>query len=85
MTFIYCGYILQQRETNSVEGVIKYDSKKISLFAGLIFAVVAVFHALRLLYGWEVVINAWAVPVWISGAGVMVTAYLAYHGLRLRK
>jgi len=56
-----------------------------AFFAGLIFAVVAVFHALRLLYGWEVVINAWEVPVWISGAGVMVTAYLAYHGLRLRK
>ena len=34
--------------------------------AGAIFALVALLHALRLLFGWEAVIGGWVVPVWFS-------------------
>jgi len=45
--------------------------------ASIIFAVVAILHALRLLYGWEVTINGWAVPMWVSVIGFVVPAGLA--------
>ena len=34
--------------------------------AGLIFAVIALLHGLRLLLGWHAVIGTWQVPPWIS-------------------
>src|SRR5204863_7999351 len=34
------------------------------LVTSSIFALIALLHALRLLYGWSVTIGEWAVPVW---------------------
>jgi hypothetical protein len=61
------------------------SQKTYALVSGLIFLAITVMHALRLLYGWGAVINNWAVPMWLSGAGVVVAGYLAYHGLKMRK
>jgi uncharacterized membrane protein len=52
------------------------------LVAGIIFSLVAILHALRLLRGWHVVIGDLSVPVWISWIGLAIAAYLAYEGLR---
>lgn len=61
------------------------SQKNYAMVTGLIFLAVAVLHALRLLYGWTAVLNGWTVPMWISGAGVVIAGYLAYHGSRLGK
>lgn len=61
------------------------SQKFYALISGWIFGAVAVGHALRLLYSWEVVVNNWVVPMWVSGGGVVVAAYLAYHGFRFSK
>lgn len=53
--------------------------------AGVIFLIIAVLHAIRLFLRWEAVIGGWTVPVWISGVAIVVSGYLAYTGLRLRR
>lgn len=52
--------------------------------ASVIFAVIAVLHALRLVLRWEAVVGGWAVPVWISGLALVVAGYLAYAGFRAK-
>ncbi len=61
------------------------SQKNFALVIGWVFAAVTVLHALRLLYNWEAVIGGWVVPMWLSGVGVVVAAYLSYHGFRLSK
>jgi hypothetical protein len=55
------------------------------LLAGVIFFVVAVVHAARLVLKWEVIVGGWQVPMWASGVAVVVAAYLAYQGFEARK
>ncbi len=56
-----------------------------SLVAGLIFLQIAVMHVLRLASKWEVVLNGWSVPMWASAVALVITAYLAFEGLRLSR
>lgn len=48
------------------------------LIVGIVFAVVAVAHLLRLFSSGSLVLMGWAVPLWLSWIGVLVTAYLSY-------
>ena len=61
------------------------SQRPFSFVAGLIFLVVAVAHVLRLAFKWEVVLNGWPVPMWISAVALVIAAFLAYEGLRLGK
>ena len=53
--------------------------------SGLIFAAIAVLHALRIAYGWDAVIGGWEVPMWFSWAGVVIAGYLAYSAFTLKR
>jgi hypothetical protein len=44
---------------------------------GLIFAVVAAFHLLRILNGWSAQIGSYIVPIWLSWVGFVVASYLS--------
>jgi uncharacterized membrane protein YozB (DUF420 family) len=57
--------------------------KTFSLVAGLIFLLVAVVHALRLVFGWHVTFGGWTVPMWVSALALLIAAYLAFEGLKL--
>jgi uncharacterized membrane protein YozB (DUF420 family) len=50
-----------------------------------IFALIALLHALRLIYGWSVTIGEWTVPVWVSVIGFLIAGYLALQGLLLKR
>jgi uncharacterized membrane protein len=54
-----------------------------SLITGIIFSLVALLHALRLLRGWHVVIGDLSLPIWVSWIGLAIAGYLAYQGFRL--
>ena len=56
-----------------------------SLVTGILFFLVALLHAIRLLRGWQVSVEGAVVPIWISWIGLAVAAYLAYQGFRLSK
>jgi len=50
-----------------------------------LFLIIAVLHALRLLYGWEAIIGGWMVPSWLSWIALVVALFLGYQGMKLAK
>jgi len=42
-------------------------------------------HVLRLALKWEVVLNGWSVPMWVSVVAIVITAYLAFESLKLSR
>jgi hypothetical protein len=59
--------------------------RNFSLVSAVIFALIALLHAARLLRGWQVTIEGAVVPIWISWIGLVIAAYLAYEGFRLAR
>jgi hypothetical protein len=57
--------------------------KTFSLVVGLIFLLIAIMHVLRLAFRWEVVLNGWSVPMWVSWVGLAIAGFLASEGLKL--
>jgi hypothetical protein len=57
------------------------DQKTFAVLAGVIFAIVVLFHLLRIYMGWPVVIGDWAVPMWVSWIALVVAGGLSYFGL----
>ena len=55
------------------------------LIAAAVFSLIALGHATRLLFGWQVTIGDIVVPVWVSWIGLAIAAFLAYEGFRLSK
>ena len=47
------------------------------LMAGLIFAIVALAHLVRLYYGFEVIIAEYVVPMWFSYFGFIIPLALS--------
>ena len=58
------------------------SQKTFSLVVGLIFLLIAAMHVLRLAFKWEVVLNDWSVPMWVSAIAIVITAYLAFESLK---
>jgi uncharacterized membrane protein len=54
-----------------------------SLVTAVLFFLIALLHAVRLLRGWQVTIEGAVVPIWISWIGLVIAVYLAYQGFRL--
>jgi hypothetical protein len=59
------------------------DQKTFALVAGVIFALVALLHVLRLFMGWPAMIGSWSVPMWLSWVGLVVAGGMSVLGLRL--
>lgn len=51
----------------------------------VIFLLIAILHALRLVYGWGAVIGSWAVPMWFSWFGIIITLFLSFQGFGLSR
>jgi hypothetical protein len=51
--------------------------KPFSTIAAVVFAMVALLHLLRLVFGWQVVFNGWTVPMWLSWFGLFVAGALS--------
>ena len=56
-----------------------------SLVTAVLFFLIALLHAVRVVRGWQVTIEGAVVPIWISWVGLAVAAYLAYQGFRLAR
>lgn len=61
------------------------DPKNYSLITGIIFLVIALLHAARIVYSWDATIGGWAVPLWLSWLALVISGYLAYHGITFGK
>jgi hypothetical protein len=45
--------------------------------SGVLFALVAVAHLARLVFGWSILVDTEVVPMWVSWVGVLITGGLA--------
>ncbi len=61
------------------------SQRMFSVTAGVIFLLIAVLHALRIVFGMEAVLEGWALPMWVSWVAALIAAYLAYQGFWLSK
>jgi hypothetical protein len=59
------------------------DPKTFALVAGVIFALVALLHLVRIFIEWTVIIGDWSVPKSVSWVALIVSGGLALLGLRL--
>lgn len=50
--------------------------------AVLMLSLVAVFHILRLVFGWDFVIGGWSAPMWASFLAIAITGGLAFFVYR---
>jgi hypothetical protein len=55
------------------------------LITSILFLLMALLHAVRLLQGWQVTIRGAVVPVWVSWIGLVIAGYLAYEGFTLSR
>jgi hypothetical protein len=60
-------------------------NKPFTLVAVVVFSLVSLLQLLRLLLGWEITINAIAIPLWASGLAFVVAAGLAAMVWRERR
>ena len=51
--------------------------KLFTMISAVIFAVMAVAHVLRLIFGWAVMVDGITVPIWVSAAAALITAGLS--------
>ncbi|MDE3016257.1 MAG: hypothetical protein KGI29_04965 [Pseudomonadota bacterium] len=56
--------------------------KAYSLIVGIIFTIVALVHVWRLAAGWDIIIDGWLVPMWVSWIGLIVPGILGFFGFR---
>lgn len=52
--------------------------KPFTTAAVFVFSIVSLLHLLRLLFGWEIIIDGMVVPVWLSVPGFLIAAGLAF-------
>jgi sterol desaturase/sphingolipid hydroxylase (fatty acid hydroxylase superfamily) len=50
--------------------------------SGVVFAVVALAHAVRAANGWTLQVDVWSVPVWMSWIAAVVAAGLSVWAFR---
>jgi hypothetical protein len=48
------------------------------LITGFLLFIVALAHVTRLVFGWDIVIGGFYIPLWLSWLGVVLTLYLSY-------
>ncbi len=68
---------LSTHSTSPVAGGYDGVMKPFTYIAVGVFALVALLHVLRLLFGWEATIAGLAVPLWVSLLGTVIAGGLA--------
>ena len=58
------------------------NQKTFSIGAGVIFAVVALLHLVRIYMDGQSRSEKWSVPMWVSWIALVVAGWLAFIGLR---
>jgi len=50
-----------------------------------IFASAALFHFLRLMFEWPILIGTWSLPSWASGLVIIISILIIYWSFKIRK
>jgi hypothetical protein len=54
-----------------------------AIVSGVVFFLIALVHLLRLVLQWDMTIDSWQVPAWVSVVTVLVAGLLSFRGFRL--
>jgi hypothetical protein len=54
------------------------------LIASIVFLFAGTLHLLRIALQWDLLINGWLAPVWLSAVAVVLTYWLAWTGFTSR-
>ena len=55
------------------------------MISGVIFALIGLFHLLRIIFQWPAMVGAWTVPFVISLGAIMVAGILTFWAFRLSR
>ncbi len=55
------------------------------LISGVIFALIGLFHLLRIMFQWQAMVGAWTIPLIISPIAIVVAAVLTFWAFRLSR
>ncbi|HEX5430127.1 MAG TPA: hypothetical protein VFX17_03580 [Patescibacteria group bacterium] len=58
-------------------------SRQFHALIGIIFAIVAILHLSRLIFGWQLEVGSWMAPYWLNAVGAVVAATLSYISFHL--
>lgn len=61
------------------------NTRTYAITSSVIFFLVALGHLLRLVWHWDLMIDGWHVPSWVSVVSVLVAGFLSYQGFRLSR
>ena len=50
-----------------------------------VFLIAALGHIMKIVIGFDIIIDGWMVPRWISLVGIIVAGFLSYLGFKIRK
>ncbi len=54
-----------------------------TFLTGILFALIGLAHAVKLYYGWNIVIDETPVPDWVSWIFIVVTVAIAWEAMKL--
>jgi len=60
-------------------------SKKLMRLNAALFALVFIGHGARITNGWDMNLESWAIPMWLSWAAVVIIGYLGWNNYLLSK
>lgn len=61
------------------------SQRAFNTLSGIVFAFATIFHFLRSVLGWSVVIQGWPAPIGLSVALFLLAGFLAYTAFRLNR
>ncbi|MAF59785.1 hypothetical protein CL631_03000 [bacterium] len=62
--------------------MLKIGHKFYTSVAALIFILAGLIHGTRAMFGWDLVIDTWAVPLWVSWLLALVALVMAIASIR---
>jgi hypothetical protein len=59
------------------------NNRSYLVVSAIVFGLVAILHAIRVVNGWSLDLGPWAIPIWVSWCGVAGPAVLSVWAFRL--
>lgn len=53
--------------------------------AAIVLFLAGISHLIRIFYDWDIIINKWDMPTWVSFISSIITLFLSYNLLKLKK
>lgn len=60
-------------------------NKNYLLVSGIIFGIVACAHLARVIFGWQMLIDSWTIPLWFSWVGFIGAGALSLWAFKQMK